>query len=150
MSDENKEIAPKRIPAIEVNEENALNYVGADIVAIYVAAIGACGEHAGVKFVTRDGNVYHTNYARSISWEKLSLIFPPLRDQWEVFGGYKYVEEWCYKYLGLGNFLVVHHSIVKEFLIEVERLEKSYADAGVNVILYSIWIEAVLSVISKF
>lgn len=58
-----------------VNESNLQDYYGLDIIAFHWAEGGACGEPAGVVFVTRDGRVCHTNYGCLISEHDLPKSF---------------------------------------------------------------------------
>lgn len=136
---------------IEINKENINEFIGLDIVAFHWAAPGACGEHGGVIFITRDSRVFHTNYVSSkygITDEDLCRIFPSLSSfSGGTFGGGNYPTEWKDQYLGLGNYLVVHESIWDEFIknARTELARRNRTDE--TVILYNIWIDAILKVI---
>lgn len=110
---------------IEINKENISEFIGLDIVAFQWAARGACGEPGGVVFITKDGRVFHTNYAfpeYGVTGEDLCRIFPPFSSfEGGIFGGGNYPTEWKDQYLGLGNYLVVHKSIWEEFTRKAKR-----------------------------
>ena len=138
---------------IEIKKENINEFIGLDIVAFQWAAGGACGEPGGVVFITKDGRVFHTNYAfpeyGGITGEDLYRIFPPLSDfEVGIFGGGNYPTEWKDQYLGLGNYLVVHESIWDEFKKKANNDLSRRHVSGDNVILYNIWIEVVLKVLN--
>ena len=134
--------------AIEINKESIDDYIGLDIVAFQWAAGGACGEPGGVVFITKDGRVFHTNYAfpeYGITGEDLCRIFPPISSfEVGIFGGGNYPSEWKGQYLGLGNYLVVHESIWDGFTKKAKSELASRHIKGDNVIIYNIWIVAVL------
>ena len=139
------------IEPIEINVSNVERAFGLDIVAFQWAAGGACGEPGGVFFITRDSQVYHTNYVfdwYGITVDDLCEIFPPLAHiEAGVFGGGVYPAGWKDQYLGLGNYLVVHESIWEDFSdmankeLERRQSEDDYA------ILYNIWADVVLKVL---
>ena len=139
------------IEPIEINVSNVERAFGLDIVAFQWAAGGACGEPGGVIFITRDSQVYHTNYVfdrYGITVDDLCEIFPPLAHiKAGVFGGGVYPAGWKDQYLGLGNYLVVHESIWEDFSdmankeLERRQSEDDYA------ILYNIWADVVLKVL---
>lgn len=138
---------------IEITSTNKDKALGLDIVAFQWAAGGACGEPGGVIFITRDSQVYHTNYVfdrYGITVDDLYEIFPPLAHiEAGVFGGGVYPAGWKDQYLGLGNYLVVHESIWEDFSdmankeLERRQSEDDYA------ILYNIWADVVLNVLGK-
>lgn len=138
---------------IEITSTNKDKALGLDIVAFQWAAGGACGEPGGVIFITRDSQVYHTNYVfdrYGITVDDLCEIFPPLAHIVAgVFGGGVYPAGWKDQYLGLGNYLVVHESIWEDFSdmankeLERRQSEDDYA------ILYNIWADVVLNVLGK-
>ena len=138
---------------IEINGDNLLHYLGLEIIAFHWAARGACGEHGGVFFITRSGQVYHTNYAYpefGISMDDLCKLFPPQAEfQVGVFGGGCFPREWKDQYLGLGNYLVIHESIWDEFTREARLELKERENNGENVILYRIWDSVVLRVLEQ-
>lgn len=138
---------------IEITSTNKDKALGLDIVAFQWAAGGACGEPGGVIFITRDFQVYHTNYVfdrYGITVDDLCEIFPPLAHiEAGVFGGGVYPAGWKDQYLGLGNYLVVHESIWDDYSdmankeLERRQSEDNYA------ILYNIWADVVLNVLGK-
>ena len=133
---------------IEIDKENTNNYIGLDIVAFHWAAPGACGEHGGVIFISRQGVVYHTNYVyrHGITFNDLFRIFPPLRDfNPGLFGGGHFPVQWKDHYLGMGNYLVIHESIWADFK-QISQIELSKCNNGNN-ILYNIWIDLVLTIL---
>ena len=131
--------------AIEINGENLQENLNLNIIAFKWAACGACGEHGGVLFITRSGQVYHTNYAFrefGISMDDLISLFPPLGEIWAGRG--HYLPEWKYQYLELGNSLVVHESLWDDFSRLAEEELKRRKEKGEYVILYNIWVEIIL------
>lgn len=69
-------------PVIELNLRNLAYANDLDIVAFCTAESVACDEYGEATFVTRDGNVYHTNFVddnTGITWEDLSCLLPFLR-----------------------------------------------------------------------
>lgn len=137
---------------IEITKGNVKDYKRLDIVAFHWSAPGACGEPGGVVFVTMDGLVYHTNYLYEITDDELFEIFPPLSSfRPGIVGGGYFPPSWKDKYLGLGNYLVVHDSIWDDFSNtahnELNRLNE--AGNGEKAILYQIWVEVVLKVLKS-
>lgn len=133
-----------------INESNLKDYIGLDIVAFHWAEGGACGEPAGVVFVTRDGRVCHTNYEWLISEYDLSKIFPPFSEFCPgTFGGGEYPPEWKDQYLGLGNFLVVHKSLWDVFSKKAQEELALREQQGQHVILYNIWVDVLLKVLNN-
>ena len=137
---------------IEINKANVNDYIDLDIVAFKWAAGGACGEPGGVIFITSDGRVFHTNYAfpdYGITGDDLCRIFPPLSSfETGVFGGGVYPPEWKDQYLGLGNYLVVRESIWDAFTRKAKKELEIRNAKGDSVILYNIWVEVVLKVLT--
>lgn len=135
---------------VEITKSNVNDYKRLDIVAFHWSAPGACGEHGGVVFVTKEGLIYHTNYLYEITDDELLKIFPPLSSfRPGIVGGGYFPPSWKDKYLGLGNYLVVHESIWDDFSNtahnELKRLNE--AGNGEKSILYQIWVEVVLKVL---
>lgn len=140
------------INVIEVTQMNLEECINLDIIAFHWAAGGACGEGGGVVFITTDGRVYHTNYVYPgfILLEDLFRIFPPLNDFCPgIMGGGWYPPMWKDKYLGLGNYLVVHESIWDAFQNTAKNELESRNKRGEKVILYNIWVDVVLKVIQE-
>ena len=140
------------IKVIEVTQSNLQECINLDIIAFLWAAGGACGEGGAVVFITKDGQVYHSNYVYPgfIVREDLFKIFPPLSEfRPGIMGGGLYPPMWKDKYLGLGNYLVIHESIWEAFnKIAKDELE-SRNKRGEKVILYNIWVNVVLKVIQE-
>lgn len=136
---------------IEIDSTNKDKAIGLDIIAFQWAAGGACGEPGGVVFITRDSKVYHTNYVfdkYGITCDDLYEIFPPLAHMdVGVFGGGIYPDGWKDKYLGLGNYLVIHESIWEDFNQTAESELARLHGKGKNVILYNIWDSVILKVL---
>ena len=137
---------------IEITKGNVSDFKRLDIVAFHWSAPGACGEHGGVVFVTKEGLVYHTNYLYEITDDELLEIFPPLSSfRPGIVGGGYFPPSWKDKYLGMGNYLVVHESIWDDFSHsaqdELNRLNE--AGNGEKAILYQIWVEVVLKVLKS-
>lgn len=137
------------INVIEVGNQDVPELMGLDIVAIQIASPGAMGYHAGVFFVTAQGQTYFTCYMepsdytgnhKYMSWDNLTKVLPPLnnRDQ-----DLREPSRWSEEYLGFGNRLFVKNSIGIEFRKKAEFLLKSEPGS----ILYNKWLEAVLSVL---
>ncbi len=138
---------------IQIRRNNLESHLNLDIVAFQWATPGACGEPGGVEFITTCGKVYHTNYVYpeyGVSDDDLYRLFPPLKEfQVGIFGGGKYPEEWKDKYLGLGNYLVVHNSLWEAFSKIAEEELKDRRDKGECVSLNEIWDEVVLRVVKQ-
>ena len=139
------------IKQIDINITNIQNYLDLDIEAFHWAAAGACGEHGGVVFITREGKVYHTNYFYpnyGVSWDDLFDIFPSFdRILESIFGRRKEHLEWEYLDLGLGNSLIVHESIWDRFKLSANTKLHEVHEVENDEIMYNVWIEAVLSVL---
>ena len=134
---------------VEISASNVKNYLGLDIVAFHWAKPGACGEHGGVVFITRDSKVLNTNYVYKekggISWVDLCEIFPTLAEfKVGLFGGEMYPPEWKDQYLGLGNYLVVKETIWDAF----SELAKSELKRHEGKILYNIWADDIIKVLN--
>ena len=138
---------------IEINSSNKEKATGLDIVAFQWAAGGACGEPGGVVFITKDSNVYHTNYVfdrYGITWDDLCEIFPPLLQvKAGIFGGGFYPEGWKDQYLGLVNYLVVHESIWETFSDMAHKALEHPHNVDDYAILYNIWVDVVLNTLGK-
>ena len=138
---------------IIISKDNINNYLGLEIVAFHWAACGACGIPGEVIIITRDGRVFETNYVYpvyGITPDDLIKLFPPLSDfRPGIMGGGYYPPLWKDKYLGLGNYLVVHDSIWKEFLLSAQDELITRNNKGERIILYNIWGEVVLSVLNN-
>ena len=142
----------RSIEPIEVTGNNIKDCIGLSIVAFKWAVPGACGEGAGIVFITSDGKLYHANYLygdEHISIDDTYLIFPPLKSmKTGQYGDGGFAPEWREHYLGLGNSLVVHESISEKFTKtaenELARLKKE--DDGI--ILYDIWASVVLKILN--
>lgn len=115
---------------VEINSTNFKQYQNLDIIAFSFAHPGAQGEAGGIKIMTSDGILYHTNYKRSITLDDAFLVCPPLKEcKFELFGG-STPEGWISFYVGGGNFLVVR---------------KQFEDTITGIIpigVYNNWIEA--------
>ena len=142
-----------KVEQIEINKTNIQNYLNIDVIAFHWAAPGACGEHGGVIFISRDGKVYHTNYVYpdyGITEDDLCDIFPPLLEfQPGIIGGGYYPPQWKDMYLGLGNYLVVHDSIWDVFLQTAKEDLNKRNREGEGVILYNTWVEVVLMILER-
>ncbi len=149
MTDEKQDI-------IKVGNKDVNNLLGLDIVAIQFAESGAQGYHGGVFFVTSDRKIYFTcylkpseysGYKEQMSWENLEKVLPPLKKLHNHIANRNALvqREWGYKYLGAGNHLLVKDTILDEFEKESEVLLNDNPD----LILYNLWIEAVLRVLKR-
>ncbi len=142
-----------RKEAIIINKENLNDYVGLDIVAFHWAAGGACGVPGEVIIITKDGRVFETNYVYpvyGITADDLLKIFPPLSEFHPgLMGGGYYPPSWKDKYLGLGNYLVVHESIWDDFARMAQKELQKRNERGEKVILYNIWDEIVINVLNR-
>lgn len=138
---------------IQIKGNNLQNYLDLDIVAFQWAAPGACGEPGGVEFITRCGKKYHTNYVfpeYGVSIDDLCKLFPPLAEfRVRIFGGGTYPEVWKDKYLGLGNYLVIHDSLWEDFtrIAKEELCDREMKGEGG--ILYYIWDKVILRVLKQ-
>lgn len=140
------------INVIEITQSNLQECINLDIIAFHWAAGGACGEGGAVVFITKDGQVYHSNYIYPgfIAIEDLFKIFPPLSEfRPGIMGGGLYPPMWKDIYLGLGNYLVVHESICEAFKKTAKDELESRNKKGEKVILYNIWGDVVLKVIQE-
>ena len=137
---------------IEITQANLEDCLKLNLIAFHWAAGGACGEGGAVVFITKDGQVYHSNYVYPgfITREDLFKIFPPLSEfRPGIMGGGLYPPMWKDKYLGLGNYLVIHESIWEAFNKTAKDELESRNKRGEKVILYNIWADVVLKVIQE-
>lgn len=135
---------------IEITHSNIEEYIGLDIVAFHWAGGGACGEPYGVIFVTRDGRVFHTNYdspRHGLVDGDLTRLFPPLAWVDVYFINVMCPDGWKSRYLGLGNYLVVHESIWKEFQDGAKAEQTRRSESGEGGILYNYWVDVILAVL---
>ena len=139
------------IETIVITKDNINDYLDLDIVAFHWAVGGACGRPGGVVFITRNGRVFQTNYCTpsyGITEKDLCRIFPLFSEIDEgILGGGIYPPKWKDKYLGLGNYLIVHESIWDDFVQMSKNELDNYSKNGVSVILYNIWVLVVLKVL---
>lgn len=141
------------IKHIDIYKTDIQKYQGLELVAFHWAAAGACGEHGGVVFITKDRQVYHTNYVTpkyGISWDDLFDIFPLFEkiQEW-IYGHSKDNIEWEYTYLGLGNYLVVNKKYWKDFNLAANAALQEKHKVGNDDILYNVWIEAMVKVLNE-
>ena len=137
---------------IEVTKANLKECLNLNIIAFHWAAGGACGEGGAIVFITKEGKVFHSNYIYPgyVETEDLFKIFPPLSEFCPgVFGGGYYPPEWKDQYLGLGNYLVINESIWEAFTNMADKELEIKNATGDRVILYNIWVEIVLKVLSS-
>lgn len=120
---------------IEVNTSNYTQYQNLDIVAFSFANPGAQGEGGGIKFVTSDKRICHTNYVKSISLDEAFQICPPLKDCNFALFDASPPTGWTFFYMGGGNFLVVKDQF-KDTII------KTIPEG-----LYNHWIESLYQVL---
>lgn len=138
---------------IKINKKNFKNYLGLDIVAFHWATGGACGVPGEVVFITRDARVFETNYVYpvfGITKDDLFKIFPHLSEFHPgLLGEGYYPPSWKDNYLGLGNYLVIHESIWNDFSRMAQEELQKMNERGEKVILYNIWGEIVIRVLSR-
>lgn len=92
---------------IEINSLNYKEYQDLNVIGFSLAHAGAQGEGGGIKIVTSDGKLYHTNICHSIKLEEAFDVCPPLRVcHFKVFNS-KVPKGWSLIYMGGGNFLVI-------------------------------------------
>lgn len=137
-----------------VSNEDIASLLGLDIVAFQIAEGGAMGYHGGVFFVTSDKRAYstcylepsaYTGFSKSISWDNLEKIFPPLIEfNHGLMGhGTQTPQGWYYEYLGAGNHLLVRDDRKKRFLEESDKFMHSHPGK----IMYNTWMAAIISIL---
>lgn len=92
---------------IDINSSNFESFKNLDIIAFSFANIGALGEKGGIKIVTSNRTLYHTNMVKSIKVQELFLICPILKDCSFYLFNAIVPKGWTPFYMGGGNFLVV-------------------------------------------
>ena len=135
---------------IEITHSNIEEYIGLGIVAFHWAGGGACGEPCGVIFVTREGRAFHTNYGSTehcLVDGDLTRLFPSLAWVDVYIIDVMCPKGWKSCYLGLGNYLVVHETIWKEFQDAAKAEQTRRSESGEGGILYNFWVEVVLAVL---
>lgn len=129
---------------IELSKSNYKDYLLMDLVAFSFAAPGAMGYAGRIVIVGKDAQTYFFNYVRGdLTMEEVYEILPILKEcNFGIFGGGKYPEGWSEMYMGFGNHLVVHQSI----LPKVEQETKSIQSPPE---LYQRWHDIVVGAISN-
>lgn len=96
-----------KMKIIEIDSSNFVEFQNIDIIAFSFAHIGAQGERGGVKILSSDDTLYHTNITQDIKLEELFSVCPQLSEC--HFGLFKssVPTGWVPFYMGGGNFLVV-------------------------------------------
>ena len=115
-----------------------------DLVAFSFAAPEAMGYAGRIVIVGKDKRTYFLNYVRGdLSMEEVYEIPPLLKEcNFGIFGGGKYPDGWSEMYMGAGNHLVVHQSI----LPEVEKETKSIKSTPE---LYQKWHDIIVGAIKN-
>ena len=99
---------------IELKKFDYKTHLPIEPVAFSFAAEGAMGEGGGIIIVGKDAQSYHLNYYYD-KWEKGDVceVLPILREcQFGIVGGGKIPDGWTYIYIGFGNHLMIHSSIL--------------------------------------
>ena len=141
---------------IEFGETEAENLVGLDIVACQIAEGGAMGYHGGVFLVSSTGEVYYTcllqpsaftGFSKFTSRKVLSKILPALDEFHPGLMGHGVTTPsgFVHKYLGMGNHLLIKNCIYEEF----DKLEDKRMKEHPDKILYNLWLDVVLDILSK-
>jgi len=130
--------------AIELSKSNYKDYLPMDLVAFSFAAPGAMGYAGRIVIVGKDSQTYFFNYVcGDLTMEEVYEILPILKEcNFGIFGGGKYPDGWSEMYMGAGNHLVVHQSI----LPKVEQETKSIQSPPE---LYQRWHDIVVGAISN-
>lgn len=127
---------------IYLSKDNHLQHIPIrDVVAIKYAEPGAMGSAGQVVMITSSGTLYVLETACSdMSGEEYIKICPLLKAYWEQD---TLPPVWDNRYyMGAGNHLFIHESIVKDFDSRVKRF-------GLEGDLYRYWIMFVLDVLGK-
>lgn len=103
---------------IELSPMNYKKYFPTDLLACTYAYPGAMGEGGAIEFFNENGEMYHLNYCRSyFKWSDAMLneMFPFNQCKRGTFSAGTAPEPWKAYYMGCGNFLYIHDSIVEAF-----------------------------------
>ena len=129
---------------IELSKANYTDYLPIDIAAIAYATTGAMGECGGITIVGRDSQTYHLNHAYG-DWDKedVCTILPMLKEcDLDLLGNGKYPDGWYERYMGFGNHLLIHKSILPEIIEQTKNIEDP-------AVLYQNWLRIVTEVLKN-
>lgn len=126
---------------IELTPDNYKDYFPTDLIACSYAYAGAMGEGGRVQFMDRTGTLYHLNYCYGPhEWtpDMLDTMFPFDQCTPGIFDAGGAPESWNAYYMGAGNFLYIHDTILEAF---EERKQNT------DCFLYKDWVAIVKSIV---
>ena len=128
---------------ITLTDSNYKEYINQDVVAFSFSGAGSMGEKCTVYIINRLGEIFRAHFNEEILHEHIEEVCQPLKTvEYGIFGSDNKDKEWSPFYLGGGNFLQIHNSILDIFKSEVEKKMNEKE----NFFLYSEWIDIVLSI----